>query len=200
MYFVDIFYLDRQTFKNHERTHDANWSRHKCEVCHRRFRFKEKFDGHISSEHSELYYDRTCIFCQKLFGKPCLLREHIQVKHLQEKPYFCDQCNEEFAWRHALQSHTCTTKKHMIPLARNSTSAEFAAKCTTLKETFQVIRILITTGNHEAGTCIGMFWTGLTRFLSSRLPLKYVNLDREACSSFVAHPFVCKPKIHYIIP
>ena len=73
-----------------------------CSVCNKMI-VSKRLNEHIKTVHAN-ERNLSCQQCDKKFGKPSELRNHIRT-HTGERPYTCDICDASFAYSHILARH-----------------------------------------------------------------------------------------------
>ncbi|CAL8114636.1 unnamed protein product [Orchesella dallaii] len=79
--------------KDHKIVHDKD-KKLKCPTCSKGFNHYSSFDRH-KALHRENKVTWECVICSKHLGNKSYLQAHIRI-HLNEKPYSCSVCKEEF--------------------------------------------------------------------------------------------------------
>lgn len=80
-------------------------SKYKCSVCRRRLRYKADEIIHRENLHNQRRISYNCSFCGRSFNSFYMLRQHLMIVHLNEKPYQCRVCKKKF-------THFLHLKKH----------------------------------------------------------------------------------------
>ncbi|CAL8112060.1 unnamed protein product [Orchesella dallaii] len=83
---------------------DALQKRCVCEECGKVCKDKHILRIHLLSHTGPESWKFSCLFCEKKCLNESKLMEHLRV-HTREKPFFCEDCGEEYAHAHNLRNH-----------------------------------------------------------------------------------------------
>ena len=76
-----------------------------CDTCGQAFVQSAQVKRHKKLVHDKSF-DNVCHICGKTFSVPCILKEHLAVKHdIGEKSFKCDICYKTFSLNQSLQEH-----------------------------------------------------------------------------------------------
>ena len=95
----------KSDFYHHLETHNGN-AKHQCNVCNGMYKSKRLLQTHHRRIH-EVREDRICSYCKKHFGRPSVLKEHIEVEHFGNL-YKCEICDKTFKQKDYLKRHKNT--------------------------------------------------------------------------------------------
>ncbi|XP_013393196.1 zinc finger protein 652-B isoform X2 [Lingula anatina] len=112
-----------------------------CEYCHKKFRFKSRYNEHIRTHTKEKPY--VCPVCSKAFSYKGDLCKHMPV-HSQAKPYVCEQCNAGFSFSSSYNKHM--QKYHNVNRVRqrgnNDQSKTYPYECRICHKRFKFQSLL----------------------------------------------------------
>ncbi|CAL8114633.1 unnamed protein product [Orchesella dallaii] len=106
----DIELSTTEALQSHKRLHTKQ-NLFKCRQCSKAYTTLENLKAHRLNHEPKSF---QCVICQKMFSTNRNLESHILI-HVNEKPYFCSECDEEFKVKIALTLHLkrgqCSKKK-----------------------------------------------------------------------------------------
>ncbi|CAL8114436.1 unnamed protein product [Orchesella dallaii] len=125
-FFCDICdkeFTKATALRNHKKLHTKQ-NLFKCTKCSKAYTELKSLKVHRLNHEPKSF---QCVFCEKLFARNINLEAHI-LMHVNEKPFFCSECDEEFKLQKALALHLKTgqcSKKKVI------SSEPFSSKANT---------------------------------------------------------------------
>ena len=82
--------------------------------CRKKYKNKSRYETHITSHQHEKRYKCEYESCSKVYKSKENLTLHIKNKHLRQKPYKCNHCNQSFSHRNGRLYHERRNhKKHI---------------------------------------------------------------------------------------
>lgn len=82
-----------------------------CVGCDKKFSNRTCFKNHICTNPKTYYSRFVCDYCGKEYNLKCVLKAHIELKHLKGKEHQCHVCGKKFNSRAFLLEHDNTHNK-----------------------------------------------------------------------------------------
>ncbi|KAK6170212.1 hypothetical protein SNE40_018661 [Patella caerulea] len=107
----DKIFPDKKSLLEHKKSEhsESTFRKHQCQYCHKRFATTGKLNTHIVARHMQLK-PFTCNQCGKQFSDQSNLRIHKAI-HTGVKKFTCDLCKKSFRQKAHLTSHILTHTK-----------------------------------------------------------------------------------------
>ena len=87
-----------------------------CDKCPKVFSNKQSLASHKYNAHSTTPLVKKsfpCPQCEKVFGKPWVLKDHIKTRHENNTPFKCDQCHRSYGTKSRLTTHKFNTHRQV---------------------------------------------------------------------------------------
>lgn len=139
-------------------------SKYKCSICRRRLRYKADEIIHRQNLHNHKRTSFSCSFCDKPFNSFYMLRQHLMMVHLNEKPYQCRICKKKFSQFLHLKKHcrkhvTDKLSFHSMIEYENSRIVLPNPKINDKKSIFIQFSIIAKNPNRKCSECSVNFFT-----------------------------------------